>query len=616
MSRRFFIICGSFSLLMSFSATEAQVIYDFSVQSGTSHRAFKEDVVQASVPAVNDVPTTDFDSPDYDAIGFSDSVRQTSVPGVSAHAATRFVFTLSEPRTPMSMKVLWQGRTQSGGAASLYLWDLTTASYKHIDDTTSSASDVILSATTTTPANYVDPDQRVTVLIYNSVAGKSVSTNYVRLGISQCATDDDCDDQNPCTDDMCLSSVCNYTANSAPCDDGNACTVGDVCFDGTCQSGASADCSAAGKQCNSAVCDRGGAEGNCDVQIPFENGTPCDDADPCSFGDICLAGECFGGGTVDCSGLGDACNPAFCDPAGANANCDLRKLAVDGTSCDDGLFCTAFDECASGICVGSGNSCGKNEFCNENTDACDQCQFDADCDDGNPCTLGEACVAGECQPGREYECTAFDEQCLKASCDPAGARGNCDDRVLVVNGTPCDDGLFCTSGNACIEGKCEGEPVNCSKLTDSCNVGVCDETSQSCVAQPIEDGSSCDDELFCTIEDACLSGKCDGKPRDCSEAADQCNKGACDEKSSQCVPQAVVDGKACDDGDACTSNDQCQSGKCSGAVLYGLAEWSNLANCLAGPDKEASDGCACSDYSGDGRVDLLDVAKFMLQFVP
>jgi len=47
-----------------------------------------------------------------------------------------------------------------------------------------------------------------------------------------------CDDHNPCTDDSCDSMTgCVHVNNSAPCDDGDACTVGDTCGGSACQPG-------------------------------------------------------------------------------------------------------------------------------------------------------------------------------------------------------------------------------------------------------------------------------------------------------------------------------------------------------------------------------------------
>jgi uncharacterized repeat protein (TIGR01451 family) len=44
-----------------------------------------------------------------------------------------------------------------------------------------------------------------------------------------------CDDTNPCTDDGCdPAGGCQYTNNTAPCDDGWECSTGDTCVDGWC----------------------------------------------------------------------------------------------------------------------------------------------------------------------------------------------------------------------------------------------------------------------------------------------------------------------------------------------------------------------------------------------
>ena len=50
----------------------------------------------------------------------------------------------------------------------------------------------------------------------------------------------DCDDKNPCTTDTCdpVTKACKNSANTAACNDGNACTGGDVCASGICKAGA------------------------------------------------------------------------------------------------------------------------------------------------------------------------------------------------------------------------------------------------------------------------------------------------------------------------------------------------------------------------------------------
>ncbi|MHC4063147.1 MAG: hypothetical protein ACYSUI_01395 [Planctomycetota bacterium] len=50
-----------------------------------------------------------------------------------------------------------------------------------------------------------------------------------------CQVHTDCDDGNPCTDDVCgIDQICTHAANNAGCDDGDSCTTVDVCMAGVC----------------------------------------------------------------------------------------------------------------------------------------------------------------------------------------------------------------------------------------------------------------------------------------------------------------------------------------------------------------------------------------------
>lgn len=44
-----------------------------------------------------------------------------------------------------------------------------------------------------------------------------------------------CDDENPCTDDVCVEGRCEHRDNSAPCDDGVFCNGSDMCEAGSCR---------------------------------------------------------------------------------------------------------------------------------------------------------------------------------------------------------------------------------------------------------------------------------------------------------------------------------------------------------------------------------------------
>ena len=166
------------------------------------------------------------------------------------------------------------------------------------------------------------------VLAASKDAGK---ISAIELIGPQCSVDADCDDGNVCTDDVCNAGQCEFTPNTAPCSDGNACTTGDVCSQGTCQSGAPQVCDD-GDACN-------GVE-TCDASLGCQAGTPlhCDDSDACNGVETCNPSlGCQAGTPLHCDD-GDACDGVeTCDP-------ELACQAGTALDCDDGNVCTA-DSC-------------------------------------------------------------------------------------------------------------------------------------------------------------------------------------------------------------------------------------------------------------------------------
>ncbi len=257
--------------------------------------------------------------------------------------------------------------------------------------------------------------------------------------------DGNCDDLTPVADrtpcdggaGVCVAGACKPLGCVDPCDDDDACTVDDACDNDVCI-GTPVDCSGAGDQCNVASCSPKGAEGNCAEMTPVDDGTlcdggngeciagtctplctdPCDDGDACTTGDVCDGPTCAGS-PVDCSGAGDECNTAGCDAGGADGNCDDLTPVADRTPCDDGA-----GVCIAGVC--------KTLGCVD------------PCDDGDACTLDDACADDVCL-GVPVDCTGAGDECNVAFCDAAGADGNCDDLVPLMDGAPCTDGT-CQAG--------------------------------------------------------------------------------------------------------------------------------------------------------------------------
>src|SRR5690606_39023178 len=98
------------------------------------------------------------------------------------------------------------------------------------------------------------------------------------------------EDGDVCTDDACVPGEgCVFTFNTAPCDDGEVCTVGDACDQGVCVPGAAAyDCDD-NDPCTDDACVPGG-----DGCVYTFNTSPCDDGNACTGMDVCALGVCAG----------------------------------------------------------------------------------------------------------------------------------------------------------------------------------------------------------------------------------------------------------------------------------------------------------------------------------
>ncbi len=82
--------------------------------------------------------------------------------------------------------------------------------------------------------------------------------------------------------------------------------------------------------------------------------TSCDDGNACTYGDSCQAGVCQSGGDVVCRSLDQCHGVGECDPLSGCAN----PVMPDDTTCGDGDACTKNDHCVDGVCVHSPVECG------------------------------------------------------------------------------------------------------------------------------------------------------------------------------------------------------------------------------------------------------------------
>lgn len=375
------------------------------------------------------------------------------------------------------------------------------------------------------PPNYSDR-----IIKRNSQTGAFVSfftpTNNFALHYSTgmlpvtigCTTNADCNDANPCTDDVCNTG--NNTCSNTP-DDTNtpndglfcngteeSCSAGQVIYSmppPNCNDGFSCTtdgCNEAQDQCTHTVlpgfCLVAGA---CRIDGEVNPGSPCqacnaganqnnwtnlpvgtlcgstvdnecDNPDRCNAAGTCLT-NFEPAGTQCGSALDSACtNPDTCSGNGA---C-LNNHAANGTSCDDTLFCTSSSACSNGFCIGSGNPCNTPQLplCLEqdNNFLCVQCAFDEDC------------------PNDALFCTSRRCNVMTHTCSN------------VPDNTICNDNMFCNGVETC-----DGGTGNCIAGTNPCPAGDgCDETLDHCVECGVN--ADCTDGLFCNGPESCAFGLC------------------------------------------------------------------------------------------------------------
>ena len=169
--------------------------------------------------------------------------------------------------------------------------------------------------------------------------------------------------------------------------------------------------------------------------------------------------------------------------------------------------------------------------------------------------------------------TIVTPQCLTAVCNEGQYLGTVGACVVVpsISGSPCDDGLFCTVNDTCDKGECQGGPQNdCGAAPAACTTTVCDESSKSCAPTPADEGASCMATALCEVNGTCHGGQCLGQPKDCSFAPQsECNSMACNPITGACepTPDAAKNGKKCIlTGDLCAVGRTCADGQCGGGA--------------------------------------------------
>jgi formylglycine-generating enzyme required for sulfatase activity len=237
-----------------------------------------------------------------------------------------------------------------------------------------------------------------------------------------CNDGDPCTGNDQCIGGICQpgENACFPCESDLDClqyDDGSLCNGLVVCDEGLCQvlEDSAVICEQPANECLNAECDQ--ESGEC-IESPLPDLTFCDDGDLCTVDDVCKQGVCLGK-TNTCND-GSACTKDWCDELtgicqhqGPNCddgnqctddscqvNSDGNPMCVyvvdDSNMCDDG-FAQTSNVCSSGECLclspecvtvcGDG-VCGVWESCVDCPEDCLSCEMMCD----PPCGQYEECV--------------------------------------------------------------------------------------------------------------------------------------------------------------------------------------------------------------------------------
>jgi len=240
-----------------------------------------------------------------------------------------------------------------------------------------------------------------------------------------CFADGEANPTDPCQ--VCDASAAPdaWTNGQGACDDGDACTLGDICVAGGCV-GTPYVCDDDGLGCTNEVCD---GAGGCDVEV---------DAGSCVIG-----GACYADGAVDPD---NSC--LTCDTASNPLTWSVRP---DDTPCD-GPSCTT-NVCQAGTCTSTpdGASCFIGGACLADgaTNPVSPCQV---CDVAMPSAWTNLTDGTPC--GTIGQCGG--DQCLAGACAS----------VVSDDFTPCDDGNADTYGDWCFQSACGGFELTTDNAAD------------------------------------------------------------------------------------------------------------------------------------------------------
>src|SRR3989344_2349621 len=416
-----------------------------------------------------------------------------------------------------------------------------------------------------------------------------------------------CTGSNPCKTyrHICIGgfwSPCTGFAktNDTPCNDGNLCTTGDTCQNGSCTAGSpycgAGDGNPCTQDCVITTNIFGFPAASCPTPPPADPnmiGQPCtlDGCGTCSKkGDgSCLLSNSFCADTNICTT--DTCN----FPKGCNS---INNSATQ--SCYTGLAGTQ----NVGVCIGgtqtcSGGSLGacigqvlpSTEICGNSSDEnCDGSLINGCCGDATVQTPNNAGVNEQCDDGNASNTDTCTTSCLNARCGDTYIQTGeqCDDSNTVstdactatCQNAICGDGII----RAGVEQCDDSNTVSTDACTATCQNAICGDSIVRAGVEQCDDGNTSD-------TDACLS----------------CQNAACGDGQVQAGVEQCDDNNA-DNNDGCSSScffePKCPTLECLpkdpildannraalDCTVSGGTNWTEctITNCVEDPDPRVS----------------------------
>lgn len=189
------------------------------------------------------------------------------------------------------------------------------------------------------------------------------------------------------------------------------------------------------------------------------------------------------------------------------------SVCVEGTPCDDGLFCTIDDACnAAGECVGELRDCSNSAcdpgFCNEVQDACESLPLavgDYCVVPGQPCSVGTCWANGECVAELDYGCF-IEGVCVAADgSNPDNACQVCDPGQSTTSWSANQPGAVCKAAYCDAQGDAVG-PSTCDSAGNCAEPAPVDCGTAACVEQSCVE--ICISDTDCAFPSVCVSGEC------------------------------------------------------------------------------------------------------------